>query len=90
MRGAGERLFVQGQHFQKLGADQIDVVLEHGLQMRLWRRGQGCGVPFSNDGNSIAKRLQVRAGATAGGRNSGGGRVEFGGQPREGGIFRWG
>ena len=40
MQGAGQRLFVQSHHFQQLGADQIDVLLKHGLQMRLRRRGQ--------------------------------------------------
>ena len=58
LEGAGQRLLVQCQHFQKFGSDQVDVVLEHGGEVRLRRRGQNFGVPFRAHGNSISKRLQ--------------------------------
>ena len=61
MQRAGQRLFVQGQHFQELGSDQIDVVLEHGLQMRWRRRGQSVD-SLPGDGNSITRRLQAAGG----------------------------
>jgi hypothetical protein len=40
MQSAGQRLFVQSRHFQQLGADQVDVLLKHRMEVRLRRRSQ--------------------------------------------------